>query len=52
MMEDGFEDTHPIIEPVSIPDEINEIFDAISYEKVMYAHVCVCVCMCAWGDVS
>ena len=31
---DGLESSHPIKVPVSHPDEINEIFDSISYNKV------------------
>lgn len=35
MLEDGLNETHPIIQAASTPAEINELFDAISYEKVM-----------------
>ncbi len=28
--------SHPIVQPVNHPDEITEIFDTISYSKVMY----------------
>lgn len=31
---DGLATSHPIYVPVYNPDEINEIFDAISYDKV------------------
>eukprot|EP00731_Ephydatia_muelleri_P032135 Em0023g642a len=33
MLEDGLNETHPIIQAASTPAEINELFDAISYEK-------------------
>ena len=31
---DGLANSHPIYVPVNHPDEINEIFDRISYAKV------------------
>ena len=31
---DGLVTSHPIYVPVANPDEINEIFDKISYSKV------------------
>ena len=31
---DGLVTSHPVYVPVYNPDEINEIFDAISYDKV------------------
>ena len=31
---DGLKNSHPIKVPVNHPDEINEIFDSISYNKV------------------
>ena len=31
---DGLANSHPIKVPVNHPDEINEIFDSISYNKV------------------
>ena len=31
---DGLQNSHPIKVPVNHPDEINEIFDSISYNKV------------------
>ena len=31
---DGLNETHPIVQTVSDPDEINELFDTISYSKV------------------
>ena len=31
---DGVNESHPIIQTVSNPDEINELFDSISYSKV------------------
>lgn len=31
---DSLSTTHPVFLPVSHPDEINDIFDAISYNKV------------------
>ena len=31
---DGLQNSHPIKVPVYHPDEINEIFDSISYNKV------------------
>ena len=34
MMLDASHFSHPIIQPVGHPDEINEIFDSISYSKV------------------
>ena len=35
MLQDGLNETHPIIQAASTPDEINALFDSISYEKVM-----------------
>ena len=34
---DGFVTSHPIYVPVNNPDEINEIFDTISYSKVQHS---------------
>ena len=34
---DGLVTSHPIYVPVNNPDEINEIFDRISYAKVLSA---------------
>ena len=31
---DALVTSHPILVPVNQPDEINEIFDSISYQKV------------------
>ena len=31
---DGFASSHPVFVPVQDPDEILEIFDGISYDKV------------------
>ena len=33
---DGLANSHPIFVPVNHPDEINEIFDRISYSKVSF----------------
>ena len=33
---DGLANSHPIKVPVYHPDEINEIFDSISYNKVCF----------------
>ena len=33
---DGLVTSHPVYVPVAHPDEINEIFDRISYAKVWY----------------
>lgn len=47
---DGLANSHPIKVPVNHPDEINEIFDSISYNKVRFCFspsVIVAV-----GDVS
>ena len=33
MRTDSLESSHPVSIPVGHPDEINEIFDSISYEK-------------------
>lgn len=33
---DGLANSHPIKVPVNHPDEINEIFDSISYNKVSF----------------
>lgn len=33
---DGLKNSHPIKVPVNHPDEINEIFDSISYNKVCF----------------
>ena len=38
---DGLNESHPILQEVGHPDEINALFDSISYSKV-----CVCVCVC------
>jgi len=35
---DALESSHPISVPVSHPDEINEIFDRISYSKGNHAY--------------
>ena len=49
MLEDGLNETHPIIQAASTPDEINELFDPISYEKVMCAVYvfggCMLICL-------
>ena len=37
---DGLATSHPIYVPVYNPDEINEIFDAISYDKVRNKNKC------------
>jgi len=37
---DGLATSHPIYVPVYNPDEINEIFDAISYDKVRNKEKC------------
>lgn len=34
---DGKHSSHPIVQPVSHPDQITEIFDSISYNKVIYS---------------
>ena len=39
---DGLANSHPIKVPVFHPDEINEIFDSISYNKVLHQIVIVC----------
>ena len=39
LAEDSLNESHPILQEVSDPDEINSLFDSISYDKV-------CVCMC------
>ena len=44
---DGLTNSHPIKVPVNHPDEINEIFDSISYNKV-----CVCVNCVSTGILS
>ena len=31
---DGQQSSHPIVQPVNHPDQITEIFDQISYNKV------------------
>lgn len=31
--------SHPIVQPVETPDQINSIFDTISYNKVWYCHL-------------
>ena len=35
---DALVTSHPILLPVNHPDEINEIFDSISYNKVCYKY--------------
>jgi len=37
---DGLVSSHPVYVPVGHPDEINEIFDRISYAKVRQ-HFCI-----------
>ena len=37
---DAMESSHPIEVPVSHPDEINEIFDGISYAKGAMSYEC------------
>ena len=32
---DGLNESHPIVQEVGNPDEINSLFDEISYNKVM-----------------
>ena len=34
MIEDGLNESHAIIQDVSNPNEINSLFDSISYQKV------------------
>ena len=36
MVTDASVNSHPIIVDVNHPDQINEVFDAISYSKVIY----------------
>jgi len=36
---DGLISSHPVYVPVAHPDEINEIFDRISYAKVRNSHM-------------
>ena len=48
---DGLETSHPIYVPVYHPDEINEIFDKISYSKVSVSvdvpiYLCVIISLC------
>ena len=40
---DGLANSHPIKVPVNHPDEINEIFDSISYNKVRFGLASSCI---------
>lgn len=40
---DSLVTSHPIYVPVDNPDEIHEIFDAISYDKVCHFKFCVLI---------
>lgn len=40
---DGQKTSHPIQVPVHNPDEVNEIFDTISYDKVIDSHSVILV---------
>ena len=40
---DGLGSSHPIYVPVNHPDEINEIFDRISYAKVCSHEICMTI---------
>ena len=37
---DALVTSHPILLEVNYPDEINQIFDPITYEKVCWLHKC------------
>ena len=39
---DGLNESHPILQEVKNPDEINSLFDSISYSKVR---------VCVWVDM-
>ena len=43
---DGLNWSHPIIQEVSDPDEINGLFDSISYDKVQCTCTPTCTCTC------
>ena len=48
---DGLISSHPLYVPVGHPDEINEIFDTISYSKVLLLHfdmMSVCHSVCSY----
>ena len=36
MKEDALLSSHPVYQPVNHPDDINQIFDGITYDKVSY----------------
>lgn len=36
MQQDSSDSTHPMTNPVTTPDEINKIFDYVTYGKCMY----------------
>lgn len=38
--EDSLANSHPIRIPITRPEEISQIFDSITYEKVFRHHVC------------
>jgi len=40
MEKDSYTTSHPIYQPVAHPDEINEIFDSITYSKVSILSLC------------
>lgn len=44
---DGLNFSHPIIQVVSDPDEINSLFDSISYDKVG-----VVICMMSYDVID
>ena len=42
---DGLNSSHPIITGATDPDEINSLFDSISYDKVLLLWQPVCICI-------
>ena len=62
MAKDSLNSSHPVSTQVTSPEQVEEMFDSVSYEKVLHAHtsththtcvrtcsisLCVCVCVCA-----
>ena len=52
MKSDSLATSHPIYVPVQHPDEVNEIFDSISYGKVrivLQLEICIFILIILWS---